>query len=351
MSSTKLPSQLGYRMPAEWEPHEATWLSWPHNAESWPGLIEKIPPIWADMVFHLHTHEKVHINVIDQNMENAATLLLKEKKVDLSQIIFHHFATNDAWARDHGPVFVTRTINHKKEIAVTNWEFNKWGGKYPPWDLDNQIPDKVAQYLNLPSFKAGIVMEGGSIDVNGEGILLTSESCLLNKNRNPHLSQKQIEQYLMDYLGVQKILWLGDGIVGDDTDGHIDDIARFTDANTIVTVVERDLRQENYSILKDNLKKLYHMRNLKGEPFRIVTLPMPSPITIDGQRVPASYANFYIGNGVVLLPAYKDPNDLEAYNTMQRLFPTRKIVAIDSSDLIWGLGAFHCVTQQQPSVI
>lgn len=348
--SRKCPRELGFRMPAEWEPHEATWLSWPHNPDSWPGMIEKIPPIWAKMAALLHTGEHVHINVTDIEMRAEAVILLQKEKVDFSKIHFHLFPTNDAWVRDHGPIFITREGKGKKELALTNWEFNKWGGKYPPWDLDNQIPLKIAQELNLPVFLPGIVMEGGSLEVNGQGTCLTTTSCLLNKNRNPHLNRSQIEQILKDYLGVTHFLWLGEGIVGDDTDGHIDDLARFVNPTTVVTVLEEDPSDENYPILQENLKLLQSMQDEKGRPLQIVTLPMPRPIVYDGQRCPASYANFYIGNQVVLVPIFNDPADQKALQILQSFFPTRKVVGVPSRELIWGLGAFHCITQQQPAI-
>lgn len=338
-------------MPAEWEPHEATWLSWPHNRESWPDRFDGIPKIWAEMAFHLHQDEKVFINVASDEMEREARDLLTARGVNLDQIRFFRHPTDDAWARDHGPIFIVRDHDNKREVAITDWEFNKWGGKYPPWDQDNAIPQKIASALKLPCYTPGIVMEGGSIDVNGQGLLLTTESCLLNPNRNPALSKEQIENYLKEYLGITTIYWLGDGIEGDDTDGHIDDLSRFVDATTIVTVVEKEKDDKNYEPLKENLRRLYNMRTPDGKPFRIVTLPMPKPIYVDGQRVPASYANFYIGNGAVLVPIYNDPNDAEAVTTLRRLFPNRKVVGIDCTELIWGLGAFHCVTQQQPLAI
>ncbi len=332
-------------MPAEWEPHEATWLAWPHNEESWPGKLEKIAPVYVEMIRHLTTGEHVHLSVNDGKMEDLAREMLAKEKIDLSRVIFHQWPTNDSWMRDCGPLFVRRA----QGMAIINWEFNKWGGKYPPWDLDNQIPQKVADYLGLQMFSPGIVMEGGSIDVNGEGILMTTESCLLNKNRNPHLSKKEIENFLIDSLGVSHFIWLGEGIVGDDTDGHIDDLSRFASPDTIVTVVEEDPADPNFKPLQDNLDRLQKARSPDRKPFRIVTLPMPAPVVYEGQRLPASYANFYIGNKVVLVPTYRDPKDSTALETLKQLFSTRSVVGIDSTDLVWGLGAFHCLTQQQPA--
>lgn len=331
-------------MPGEWEPHEATWLSWPHNPETWPGKFKPIPSIWVQMIVLLHQGEKIHLNVNDEKMEKEAKNLLQKAPINLSQIIFHRFSTNDCWIRDYGPIFVKKG----NDLAITHWKFNMWGGKYPPWDLDNLIPQKISQTLNLEIVKTGILLEGGSIDVNGKGTLLTTESCLLNKNRNPHFSKKQIEEYLKKYLGCFHVLWLGEGIKGDDTDGHVDDLARFVNESSIVTVVEKDPADENYKPLQDNLKRLQKMKDQNGKSLNIVPIPMPSPIYYKDQRLPASYANFYIGNAVVLVPVFDDPNDQKALETIKRFFPDRKIVGIKSTDLVWGLGAFHCITQQQP---
>lgn len=336
----------GYSMPAEWEPHEATWLTWPHNAESWPGKLETIPPIYAEWISVLTQGEKVFLNVNDQVMEDQARQLLENAGVDLSQVLFHHFPTNDSWMRDCGPLFV----KNKNSLAMTDWEFNKWGGKYPPWNLDNQIPQKISEQYGFSRYSPGIVMEGGSIEVNGQGTLLTTTSCLLNKNRNPQLSQDQIEKYLKDYLGVTHILWLGDGIVGDDTDGHIDDLTRFVDPTTVVTVLEENKSDENYHILQDNLKRLEKMKDQSGNSLNIILLPMPDPVVFEGQRLPASYANFYIANKHVVVPVFRDKKDERALEILQKCFPSRKVVGIDASDLIWGLGAFHCLSQQQPLV-
>lgn len=342
------PKSQGYRMPAEWEPHRATWLSWPHNPDTWPDKMEPVPAYWTLMAKHISTGEEVHININDAQAEAEAKRLLTAAKVPLDRIFFHRFPTNDCWARDHGPIFVTRTKEPK--LAVTNWIFNKWGAKYPPWELDNLIPEQIAEHLKVPRFDPGIVMEGGSIEVNGRGTLMTTEACLLNPNRNPHLTKNQIEAFLSDYLGVHHFLWLGDGIVGDDTDGHIDDLTRFVGPDTVVTVVEEDPSDENYKILQDNLKRLRTMKVESGKALNVVELPMPAPVIHEGQRLPASYANFYIANDVVLVPIYSHPNDAKALKTLQGLFPQRKVIGIESTDLVWGLGAFHCVTQQQPAV-
>jgi agmatine deiminase len=343
-----VPAQLGYRMPAEWESHRGTWLSWPHKEASWPGKFESVPGIFADMVRVLADREEVHINVAGPAMEAAVRSLLADAGAGSGNVFFHHNPTNDAWCRDHGPIFLERTREGVREQAIVDWGFNAWGGKYPPYDLDDVVPSRIGAELGLPVFEPGIVMEGGALDVNGRGTLLTTESCLLNPNRNPQLDRGEIEQYLRGYLGVTHILWLGDGIAGDDTDGHVDDITRFVDPRTVVTVVEDDPADENYEPLQANLERLRGMTDQDGRPLRVVTLPMPRALYHEGQRLPASYANFYIANGVVLLPTYDPPRDEEAAATLAGLFPGREIVGMYAADLVWGLGAFHCVTQQWP---
>ncbi len=348
MAPPKTPRELGYRMPAEWHPHAATWLSWPRREGiSFPDRYDEVLPTLAEMVGALAPHETVNINVLNDTVEEQARRVLTQQRVPLDDVRFHRIPTNEPWCRDHGPIFVVRDGG----LAVVDWGYNAWGGKYPPFDLDDAVPQHVARLLGLPLFSPGIVMEGGSIDVNGAGTLLTSEACLLNPNRNPHLNQSQIEQYLKDYLGVTHILWLGDGIVGDDTDGHIDDLARFVDPTTVVTVVEEDPQDANYGILQDNLKRLRTMKDQNGRPLRVVELPMPGVVEYDGQRLPACYANFYIANDVVLLPVYRHKkNDDRARQILQELFAGRKVLPIDSTTLIWGLGSFHCLSQQQPAV-
>ena len=337
-------------MPAEWAPHRGTWLSWPHKDASWPGKFGPVPAIFARMVRHLADHEEVHINVAGPDMEQEVRRLLADEGTDSGNVFFHHNPTNDAWCRDHGPIFVQRDGGHGREEAVVDWKFNAWGDKYPPYDLDDVIPTRIAREYGLPVFHPGIVMEGGSIEVNGRGTLLTTEACLLNPNRNPTLDRHAIEGYLRAYLGVRHILWLGDGIAGDDTDGHVDDLTRFVDERTVVTVVEDDPADENYEPLRENLERLRGMRDQDGRPLRVVTLPMPRALFHEEQRLPASYANFYIANGVVLLPTYDAARDEEARRTLQELFPTREVIGIDCTDLVWGLGAFHCVSQQWPAV-
>jgi agmatine deiminase len=336
------PASLGFRMPAEWAPHRGTWLSWPHREESWPERFAPVPGVFVEIVRHLVPHEEVHINVTGPDMAAGVRALLTAAGVPTARVTLHQNPTNDAWCRDHGPVFVEReTASGRREQAIVDWGYNAWGGKYPPFDLDDVIPTRIGAKFRLRVFHPGIVMEGGSIDVNGRGTLLTTESCLLNPNRN---------QSLRDHLGVSNILWLGDGIEGDDTDGHVDDLTRFVDEVTVVTVVEDDPRDRNYHPLKDNLERLRRMADQDGRPLRVLTLPMPPAMHIGEQRLPASYANFYIANGVVLLPAYHPPTDEIARATLQQCFPTRQVVPVDSRDLVWGLGSFHCVTQQWPAL-
>jgi len=342
------PRELGYRMPAEWELHQATWLSWPHNRQSWPGKIESVWPRYAEMIATLARSEPVHINVNDVDMQRDAQSFLKAAGAE-GDIHFHYFPTNDAWCRDHGAIFVTNPDLPEPLLAI-DWDYNAWGGKYPPFDLDCQIPSRMAEELKTPRREGGMILEGGSIEVNGAGLLMTTESCLLNPNRNPHLSQNQIEERLRDYLGVETIYWLGDGIVGDDTDGHIDDITRFVAPHTIVTAVEHDESDANFQPLQENLKLLRDFRTSDGLPFDVIQLPMPPAVIHEGQRLPASYANFYIGNQVVLLPTYRSARDEEAREVLESCFPNREVIGIDCTDIVWGLGAFHCLTQQIPAV-
>lgn len=351
LTGRQTPSDLGYRLPAEWEPQQAVWLSWPHNRNSWPGKFEPVEPIMARAVAALATSETVRINVLDASHEGHVREVLAAHRTPHANVVFHHFPTNDAWCRDHGAIFVVREHEGRREMAATDWDYNAWGGKYPPFDLDIEIPRRMAEALGVPRFDGGMVLEGGSIEVNGEGVLLTTEQCLLNPNRNPQLSKTEIEQRLRDFLGVHTILWLGEGIVGDDTDGHVDDLTRFVAADTVVTVVEDDPADDNYKPLQDNLKRLADMRLPDGRPpLRVVPLPMPRPVFHEGQRLPASYANFYIGNAVVLAPLFNCDRDAEALAVLQRCFPARRVVGIDCTDLVWGLGTFHCLTQQVPAV-
>jgi len=343
------PRQLGYRFPAEWEPQAATWFSWPHKEESWPGRFEPIPEVFTEIVRLLTAYQHVNINVGDQAMQSDVETRLAKAGVDATRVSLYWIPTDDAWCRDHGPAFVINP-EAKEPLAVIDWGYNAWGEKYPPYDQDDVVPTRVAEYRRLPLFYPGIVMEGGAIDVNGEGCLLTSTSCLLNPNRNPHLSQGQIEWFLREYYNVEKILWVDEGIAGDDTDGHIDDSARFVNAATIVAMVEDNKKDENYLPLRNNLIQLKNMTDRSADPFRIVELPMPRPFEFDGQRVPASYANFLIANGVVLVPTFRDPHDQVALAILEDLFPGRRVIGIDCYDLIWGLGTLHCISQQEPLI-
>jgi agmatine deiminase len=347
-----VPKALGYRMPAEWEPHAATWLTWPRpEGISFPGRYETVPPVYAGLIRHLTEGEEVNINVWHEEMEASVRQILAREGTPLERVRFHHFPAYEPWCRDHGPVFLVREKNGRRERAIVDWGYNAWGGKYPPCDLDDAIPQHVAKLRQLPLFSPGIVMEGGSIEVNGRGTLLTTTSCLLNPNRNPHLGKIEIEKYLRDYLGVDQVLWLGEGIAGDDTDGHIDDLTRFINPSTLVTVAEEDPADANHAVLQENLQRLGHFRDVNGGKFRIVTLPMPGVIERQGQRLPASYANFYIANRLVLVPTYRHKkNDKAALEILQREFPSRRVIGVDSTELIWGLGSFHCITQQEPAV-
>jgi agmatine deiminase len=339
-------------MPAEWEPHAATWLSWPRREGiSFPDSFDRVMPALRAMVEALVScpsgsdSEPVCINVCNGAHEAEARAALKD--VDLARVTFYRIPTNEPWCRDHGPIFLTRKAEPK--LAVVDWDYNAWGNKYPPFDLDEVVPTRVAEILKLPVFYPRMILEGGSIDVNGAGALLTSESCLLNKNRNPNLSREQIEQRLSDFLGVSQILWLGDGIAGDDTDGHIDDLARFVSESKVVTVVEENRDDENFEPLQANLSRLGEMK-LGNTKLDIVTLPMPKKIVREGLRLPASYANFYIATNRVLVPTFADPADETALSVLRDCFPTREIIGIDCRELIWGLGTFHCLTQQQPAL-
>lgn len=344
----KTPKQLGYHFPAEFARHDATWLSWPHKEASWPGKIDTIYPVYAEFIKRVAEGERVHINIMDAAMQQKAIHHLQQVDADLSNIQFFLHPTNDAWCRDHGPAFLVHPEEKKKMIV--DWGYNAWGGKYPPFDLDDVIPTLIAEYYKIPVVHPGIVMEGGSVEFNGKGTLLTTTACLLNPNRNPHLNQKQIEEYLYNYYGVTHILWLGDGIVGDDTDGHIDDLTRFVNEDTVVTIVESNKQDENYQILQDNLKDLKSLRLESGKQINIVELPMPAPVIYEDQRLPASYANFYIGNKYVVVPTFRDKHDDRALDILQQCFPTRKVIGLDSTDIIWGLGSFHCLSQQEPAV-
>jgi agmatine deiminase len=356
------PSHLHYRMPAEWAPHAATWIAWPHNAEDWPGKFQPIPWVYAEIVRHLSQVEDVHILVNNTDAENRATGHLRRAGANLARLHFHHWQTDRVWLRDSGPIFVK---NPDGDLAVTNWKFNAWA-KYDNWRRDDQIPLFVAHHYDIPQIRPEIrlpdgtvhrvVLEGGSIDTNGAGLLLTTEECLLSKiqERNPGLgdeaeTRKHLEHAFHDYLGIEKTLWLHKGCAGDDTHGHVDDITRFVAENKILTCVEPNTHDENHLPLAENLDRLRSFRNLNNEPFEIVELPMPSPVVFAGQRLPASYANFYIANSLVLVPTFNDANDRHALNIIASCFPDRNVIGIHAVDLVWGLGTLHCLSQQEPA--
>jgi agmatine deiminase len=359
LSLEQTPRALGYRMPAEWERHQATWLAWPHNPEDWPGKFQPIPWVYAEIVRLLSAHELVHILVNDAKAQQRAEGILARAGANLTQVSFHHWPTNRVWTRDSGPIFVR---NAEGEVGLTNWHFNAWA-KYDDWQLDDQIPDRVTELLSLQSWQPSIelqngtthrlVLEGGSIDTNGAGILLTTEECLLSdvQQRNPGVSRTQLEQAFSDYLGIDKVIWLDRGVTGDDTHGHIDDITRFVAPTTIVTAVEPNSSDLNHAPLAENLERLRAARALDGKQFDLVELPLPRPVVFRGQRLPASYANFYIANGLVLVPTFHDPNDRVALNLLAEVFPDREVIGIHCVDLVWGLGTLHCMTQQQPAAI
>ena len=343
------PRQLGYYFPAEFDKHVATWLSWPHKEASWPGKIHTIYPYYCQFIKELTQGEMVHINVCDDAMMDFAAQSLMEAGVKQDRLRFYLHPTNDAWCRDHGPAFL---INPKaaQQKVIVDWNYNAWGNKYPPYDLDDVIPTLIGKTMNIPVYHPGIIMEGGSVDFNGKGTLITSSCCLLNKNRNAHLDQAGIETYLMDYYGVEQVLWIKEGIIGDDTDGHIDDTVRFVNEDTVITVVEENKQDENYQLLQDNLSDLKKMRLLNGKQLNIVELPMPDEVIYEEQRLPASYANFYIANGSVIVPTFRSDKDEKALGIIAACFPERKVVGIDSTEIIWGLGSFHCLSQQEPAV-
>jgi len=339
-STTRTPQELGYRMPAEWEPHAATWLSWPRREGiSFPGSFERVLPTLRTMVAAIVESEPVCINVVNGAHEAEARAVL-DTLPHQECITYYEIPTNEPWCRDHGPIFLTRADGPK--LAVVDWDYNAWGGKYPPCDLDEVVPTRVAEILKVPVFYPKMILEGGSIEVNGAGACLTTEGCLLNKNRNPDLSRDEIEKRLRDFLGVREILWLGQGTEGDDTDGHIDNLARFVSERTVVAIAEKDRSSPNYEPLQENLRRLREM-NLD-----IIELPTTRRVVREDLVLPMSYANFYIANTVVLAPTYADPNDEVALSILRKCFPARRVIGIDCRELIWGLGAFHCLTQQQP---
>ncbi|RMF98521.1 MAG: agmatine deiminase family protein [Gammaproteobacteria bacterium] len=336
-------------MPAEWEAHAATWLSWPHNRETWYAGIERVEAAMIDFAAALAESEPVYINVLDADHEAHVRRLL-ERRVPPERLQLFRIPTNDAWCRDHGAIFVTRPASAGEPLLAIDFEFNAWGGKYPPWDLDDAVPAEMAAVLGIPCFKAGMVLEGGSIDVNGRGALLTTEQCLLNPNRNPSLDRAAIEERLGLLLGIDQVIWLGKGIVGDDTDGHVDDITRFVAADTVVTAIETDPRDPNHAPLAANRERLSSVCLGDGRPLQVIELPMPEPVSFRGHRLPASYANFLITNRSVLMPAFAQPRDEAAREVLAHCFPGRAIVPLDSRELVLGRGALHCLSQQLPAI-
>jgi agmatine deiminase len=354
----KTPRELGYRMPAEWEPHEATWLAWPHNPEDWPGKFQAIPWLYAEIVRLLAGHERVHLLVQSEKEQRRVIGILERAHANLDNVSFHQWPTDRVWTRDSGPIFVR---NRQGEVAITDWRFNAWA-KYPDWHLDDQIPVRAAELLKLPEWEPTIdiggerrrlVLEGGSIDTNGQGVMLTTEECLLSEvqQRNPGVSREQLEHTFSDYLGVDQVIWLGRGIAGDDTHGHVDDISRFVGPSTILTAVEPNTKDPNHEPLAENLERLKAARGIDGKQLTIVELPLPRPVVFRKQRLPASYANFYIANGLVLVPTFHDPNDRIALGIIAQAFPDREVIGIHAVDLVWGLGTLHCMTQQQPAAL
>jgi agmatine deiminase len=362
MSAPASPSALGYRMPGEWEPHAATWLSWPHERADWPGKLAPIPWVYGEVVRHLTPGERVRILVKDVGTERKARALLGRVGADLGQVDFFRVPTDRSWTRDFCPLFVKATKDdsgRNGDVALTCWKFNGWA-KYANHKRDAAIGAWLARRLKrrawFPTVSAGpraprLVLEGGSIDVNGQGTLLTTEECLLSpiQARNPGVSREALERAMGEHLGVRKVLWLGNGIAGDDTHGHVDDLARFVDARTVVIAEESDPSDANHAALVENRARLDAMTNADGQSLRVIGLPMPAPVRLDGIRLPASYANFYIGNHAVLVPTFNDPNDRRALGILGDLFPTRKVVGIHAVDLVWGLGTLHCMTQQEPA--
>lgn len=342
------PKDLGYIFPSEWHKHRATWLTFPKNIDTWENRFEKIYPSYFKFIETIAKSERVCINAHNKELISKINFLLDRFEISNNNIDLYEHESNDSWCRDHGPAFLINTEEKKKMII--DWEYNSWGGKYPPYNDDNSIPKKIAKELGIEYVSPGIVMEGGSVEFNGAGTILTSKSCLLNKNRNPHLSQLQIEEYLCNYYCVDQILWVEDGIVGDDTDGHIDDTVRFVNESTVVSVVEQNKNDANFELLQANLALLKKMRLINGKQLDIIELPMPKPVIDSGERLPASYANFCITNKSIIVPTYRCKNDDIALGIIQDCFKDREVVGIDSTEIIWGLGSFHCLSQQEPEI-
>lgn len=341
------PKERGFFFPAEWHPHEATWITFPHNDHSWQGdKLSNMYPEYFALIKAISQGEKVKINVNHEALKDFILGELLTYKIDPQQVELFIRPTNDAWCRDHGPAFLIK--NDSSERLLIDWGYNAWGGKYPPFDADDQIPQAIAQDLGIEFQSPGIIMEGGSVEFNGKGTVLTSRSCLLNPNRNPHLNQAQIENYLKAYYGVDQVLWVSDGIVGDDTDGHIDDTVRFVNENTVITMVEPNVEDENHAVLAQNLQELKEMRLLDGHALNIIEIPMPEAVVIDEFRAPGSYANFYICNAAVIVPIFDCPQDAVALDILSQLFTDRPVIGLSAREIIWGQGSFHCLTQQEP---
>lgn len=340
------PKIENFYFPAEWHPHEATWLSFPINKDTWENRFEKIYPSYLKFISTISKSEMVKINANDTKTIKIIEGLFEKFEIDTTNIKLYEHQTNDSWCRDHGPAILINRYNSQR--LIIDWEYNAWGGKYPPFDADNNIPKQMANVLNLPYVSPGIIMEGGSVEFNGAGTIMTSKSCLLNKNRNPTLNQSQIEEYLSIFYGVDQILWVEDGIIGDDTDGHIDDTVRFVAEDKVITMVESKKSDENHQILKENLELLKKMRLLSGKQLDIIEIEMPEPVIDNGERLPASYANFCITNQNIIVPTYRSKNDDKALEIIQSCFKEREVVGIDSTEIIWGLGSFHCLSQQEP---
>ncbi len=344
-----LPFGRGFKMQAEWSAHSGTQLNWPTNRETWPGArMQRVEKVYAEIIKALSAHETVYLLVPDNRYSQYARKVLISENVDFANVVFHEVPINDVWVRDCGPIFIKNPAN---TYAITDWEYNAWGEKYPPYDDDNKLPKYFSRMYGIERFPVDMVLEGGSIDTNGNGLMMTTESVLLNPNRNPKMSKSQIEQNLHDYLGQEKIIWLKRGLAGDDTDGHIDDLCRFLDENTVMTTICEDPDDVNYAALQENLELLSKATDQNGKSLTIETLPLPKTriegTTVDGSEyVPASYANFYIANGIVLLPLYDERYDEQARSILQKYFPDREVVGIPCADLVWGQGSIHCITQQ-----
>ena len=356
MKTSKTPAQLGYSMPAEWEPHEATWLGWPQNASDWPGKMSAIAWVYGEMVRKIAVGEKVRILVDSPAVEGRARRVLQTARADSTQVEFLHWPTDRGWMRDSGPIFVSRTVRNRRRHAIVHFHFNAWA-RYNNWRLDRKVPERASQHLDLPLFHAQyqdrpFVLEGGGIEVNGRGTLITTEECYLDPTtqvRNPGLSREDYETVLQRFLGVRQILWLGHGIAGDDTHGHIDDLCRFVNRTTAVLVQSDDPHDVNYRPLAENRERLQDLRLEDGSKIEVVPLPMPAPLYWRDTPLPASYANFYIANAAVLVPTFNDPADRVALGVLADLFPDRPVVGIHAVDLVLGFGTLHCLTQQQPA--